>query len=167
MDDFRIHRVLEMRSARPYPEDERWRIVEASLGLRLPRSYKNMVDAFGASGWCEFLHELSPFSDNPRLNLRIRGDIILDAGRTSRATFPAYSPFPFHPEAGGLLPWAVTDNGDTLYWITSAPPDEWPTLIKGPGAPGFEVSFGPPHMLVYHTAGGKYRSVILADPSSC
>lgn len=137
--------------------DPRWPTVEAELGLGLPGSYKVLVEQFGASSWLDFLHVLSPFDE--RRWRRVRAT--LDADRTLRQEFPHYYPLPLYPEPGGLLPWAVTDNGDTFYFITTGPPDGWPTLIKGLLAPEFEVSFVPPASLILAVATERLRSSIL------
>ena len=139
--------------------DPRWAAVEDELGLRLPGSYKALVERFGASSWRGFLHVLSPFDD--RLDLRRRGGAALEADRAVRREFPSHYPLPLFPEPGGLLPWAVSDNGAVLYFITAGPPAEWPTVIKGARAPEFEASFLPPALLVHHFAAGRLRSVIL------
>ena len=136
-----------------------WFGVEQALKLELPRSYKTLVDKFGASSWGDFLYILSPFDES--VNLRVQGKQILDADRESRQLFPSHYPFSLHPEPNGLLPWAVTDNGDTLYFITIGLADDWPTLIRGPRAPEFEVSFLHPSLLVHHIAAGTFRSTIL------
>jgi hypothetical protein len=60
-----------------------------------------------------------------------------------------------------LLPWAVSDNGDTLYFVTAGPPYGWPTLIKGPRAPEFEASYLWPAGMVFAFATGRLRSLIL------
>ena len=142
--------------------DPRWQEVEESLSLRLPGCYKAMVDKFGASTWADFLHVLSPFDET--LSLRRVGDRILQAERDSRSSFPAHYPLPLYPEPGGLLPWATTDNGDTLYFITKGEPHNWPTLLKDPRAPEFEVSFLPPALLVHHFVTGTLRSTVLNQP---
>ena len=159
--DERIPKLLKLRNDRPTPEHERWLLIERELRIGLPATYKNLIDEFGESSWDDFLHILSPFSENPYLNLIEMGQMTLEADRISRRSFPAHYPVPLYPEKGGLLPWAGTDNGDSLYWITAASPDEWPTVIKGPRAPEFEVNFMPPHLLVYHFAAGTLRSTIL------
>ena len=159
MVDPRLEKLLTTLSRGAGEGEGRWAAVEASLGLRMPASYKLMVDLFGASSWHGFLHVLSPFDEGS--SLRLRGAEILEADRVSRASFPTHYPLPLYPEPGGLLPWAVTDNGDTLYFVTKGPPDEWPTVIKGPRAPEFEVMFLSPALLVHHFAAGTLRSVVL------
>jgi hypothetical protein len=159
--DERLQVLLRLGNDRPDPERERWSLVEKRLGLCLPASYKNMIDQFGESRWGDFLNILCPFSEIPNLNLMKKGQVILEADRTTRESWPAHYPLPLYPEAGGLLPWAATDNGDTLYWITEADPNEWPTVIKEPRAPEFEVKFMRPLMLVHAIALRKLRSAIL------
>jgi hypothetical protein len=159
MADPRLHRLLEIPRGGGDNCDSRWPSVERALGLQLPGNYKALVDLFGASSWNNFLHVLSPFDE--RFDFRRVAERVLDADRTSRASFPAHYPLPLYPEAGGLLPWAITDNGDTLYFITRAKPDEWPTVIRGDRPPEFEVSFLPPALLVHHFATGKLRSTVL------
>jgi hypothetical protein len=159
MSDPRIQKLLTIHVSRADNSDVRWRAAEESLGLKLPGSYKSLIDAFGGSSWGDFLHVLSPFDEH--LNLQHIGKEILDADRETRRQFPWLYPLPLFPETGGLLPWAFTDNGDTFYFITSAAPDEWPTLVKGPRAPEFEVSFLPPALLVHQFAAGTFQSTIL------
>lgn len=53
--------------------------------------------------------------------------------------FPDEYPFPYHPEKGGLLPWAVTDNGDRLFWHTEGRPGAWKVVVWHPRGPGHEV----------------------------
>ena len=159
MTDPRLQRLLSIYRGGADESDERWVAVEEALGLRLPGNYKKLVDLFGASSWGEFLHVLSPFDE--RLNLQQVGGQKLDADRDSRTEFPSHYPLPLYPEPGGLLPWAITDNGDTLYFITRGPPDDWPTVIKGARPPEFEVSFLPPAWLVHGIAAGTLRSTVL------
>lgn len=140
--------------------DPRWPAVEAELGLGLPGSYKVLVERFGASSWRDFLHILSPFDE--RRWQRVTATLVAD--RVLRQEFPQHYPLPLYPEPGGLLPWAVTDNGDMLYFVTAGPPDGWPTLIRGPRAPEFEVSFVPPAALVLAFATGRLRSLVLPGP---
>jgi len=159
MTDPRLPKLLSINRGGAELSDARWLKAEDALGIRLPGSYKALIDLYGASSWGNFLHILSPFDDD--LNLERVGREILHADRQSRDSFPSHYPFALYPERGGMLPWAVTDNGDTLYFVTLSLPDEWPTLIKGPRDPEFEVSFLPPSLLVHHVAAGSIQSTII------
>ena len=163
MTDSRLAKLLTInRSDSPADLDPRWPDVERALRLKLPIAYMTLIDLFGASCWDDFLYVLSPFDES--LNLQRRGGQVLEADRQSRRAFPSHYPLGLYPEPNGLLPWAVTANGDTMYFITFGPPDDWPTLIRGPRAPEFEVSFLTPPLLVHHIVAGAYRSGILAEP---
>jgi hypothetical protein len=35
------------------------------------------------------------------------------------------APYALHPDADGVFPWAVTDNGDILYWSCRGAPSDW------------------------------------------
>jgi hypothetical protein len=158
-EDLRIKQLLELHHPRPQPEEERWLAAESTFGIPFPQPYKNLIDTFGASTWGDFLHIFSPLDQAD--NLRFV-NTTLAADRESRQSWPEHYPFPLYPESGGLFPWARTDNGDTCYWITAAAiPEKWPTLIRGPRAPEFEVKFIPVGMLVYGIVTGKLRSSIL------
>jgi hypothetical protein len=158
--DHRLEKLIRFHRGGNDLSNPRWIATEKALGLSLPGNYKAVVDTFGASRWGDFLQVLSPF-DEKRANLLGYGELILQADRETRNAFPSHYPIPLYPEAGGLLPWACTDNGDTLYFITSASPDDWPILIKDARSPEFEVSFLLPSTLIHHIATGSYRSAIL------
>ncbi len=160
MRDSRLSKLLTIVRCGGAQTDARWPAVEGSIGLQLPGSYKTLIELFGASSWENFLHVPSPFDDG-RLNLQNWGNQVLDGDRVSRSQFPSHYPLPLYPEPGGMLPWASTDNGDTLYFITAGPADDWPTIVKGPRAPEFEVNFLHPALLVHHFAAGTLRSTIL------
>ena len=160
MRDQRLAKLLTIGRGEAKQTDTGWAAVEESIGLQLSGYYKTLVDFFGASCWCDFLYVLSPF-ENGRFNLQRLGKQILDGDREARKQFPSHYPLSLYPELGGLFPWAVTDNGDTLYFITAGPPDDWPTIVKGPRAPEFEVCFLDPVLLVHHFAAGTLQSTIL------
>ena len=160
MNDPRLPALLSITEGTE-SRDPRWPVVEAEMGLRFPQSYKALVEIFGASTWGGFLHVLSPFETNPHRELRCRGKDILDADRVFREEFPETVLLPLYPEVGGILPWAVTDNGDTLYFVTRGSPATWPTMIKASRGPEFEVSFLEAPLLVHILAQGKLRSSVL------
>lgn len=40
-------------------------------------------------------------------------------------------PYPIFPERGGVVPWAITDNGDLCFWLTDAPDaDRWIVVVN-------------------------------------
>ena len=52
-----------------------------------------------------------------------------DAYHHSKKSFSQYYKYDSYPASGGLLPWAYTENGDELYWLTNGHPDEWGIVV--------------------------------------
>jgi hypothetical protein len=83
----------------------------------------------------EFVYILNPASANRYLNLVRRGEELLAAFRETKSNLPTAFDMPFFPESDGYLPYGVTDNGDTLFWVTTGAPGEWTTAVMGPREP--------------------------------
>ena len=111
------------------PTESDWRSVEGKLGFALPQDYKDFVDIYGAGSVDGFLWVLNPISTNPSLNLFVQAKSRIDAQLRFSMDFGGKSPYPLHPEPNGLFPWAVTDNGDVLYWLCEGPPSAWSVVI--------------------------------------
>lgn len=107
-----------------------WDEVEAALGMELPPDFKQMVGAYGAYHFAEFLTPLTPFGGRDLLVGPAKR--LLDQERNFRDSNPDACPYPFYPEPGGLLPWAGTDNGDRVCWLTDGQPDEWTVVCWNP-----------------------------------
>jgi hypothetical protein len=106
-----------------------WDAVESELGLALPADFKAAIELYGAGYFAEFITLLTPFG--PDL-LRPLARRLLTDEQSFRAAHPDRCPYPFYPEFGGLLPWAGTDNGDRLCWLTAGEPDTWTTVAWNP-----------------------------------
>jgi hypothetical protein len=117
---------------------EAFAAVEARLGIALPDDYENLIGAYGTGCWKGFLWVLNPFASNRYLNLLEQTQRQLDAERAIRADRPSQVPFAIHPEVGGLLPWAMTDNGDRLYWVTQGHADEWAMVVYESRGPQYD-----------------------------
>jgi SMI1-KNR4 cell-wall len=117
---------------------EDWKKVESSLSLELPDDYKNLVTSYGSGCWKQFLWILNPFSTNRNLNLIEQATCQLTAEREIRASCPEDVPFALYPESAGLFPWAITDNGDRLYWLTEGDPSDWPIIVYESRGPRFD-----------------------------
>ncbi len=108
---------------------EEWRRFQDYLGILLPTDYRKFVTTYGSGTIDNFLWVLNPFTRNDNLNLFLQTKVICEAYVTSKKKFPEDFPHEVYPKQGGLLPWAVTDNGDELYWITQGEPESWPIVI--------------------------------------
>lgn len=116
-----------------------WLVITSKLGLTLPAGYRRLVARFGRGPFANFLHVLSPFTSNEFLNLERALQSYLGALRAIRLQDPDSLPFPVRPEPGGLLPWAITDNGDVLCWLTKGTPESWATVIVALRGPRHEI----------------------------
>lgn len=110
-------------------DKEQWRNVFNILGTELPSDYMKFIDTYGSGGIDNFLWVLSPFVENENINLIQIGKVIRDAYQVSKNSFPEYFTHNVYPSVGGLLPWALTDNGDELYWLTEGKPNEWKIVV--------------------------------------
>ena len=137
-------------------DNPRWAEVEARLGIALPRVFKSMASQFGDYHWNEFAFILNPL--DPPYFSRIEG--LLEAERELRQHFPDESIFPLHPETGGLLPWAATDNGHALFFLTRSPDELWPTVIKGARGPDLSVHFMPCNLILRLIARGEWGAFL-------
>jgi hypothetical protein len=120
-----------------------WAACSHELGVALPEDYVALVDDWGAGCFDDFLWLLAP--GHPNHNL----DLIAQAGRQLAALEElqraAIQPPPFAPRiaTGGLLPWAITDNGDVCCWRLTdvTDPGSWTVVVlesRGPEWFGFE-----------------------------
>lgn len=135
--------------------------VETELGLELPDDYKRAIQTYGSGQWQEFWTILNPFRENEFTNLVIQCQnrrpmkwSALDAERAIREAQGKY-PHPIYPEAGGILPWAITDNGGRFFWLTDGQPKNWPTVYYANRSPAFEVYRMPCTELLYKAVAGE------------
>ncbi|MGX1755760.1 SMI1/KNR4 family protein [Streptomyces lydicus] len=103
-----------------------WADAEQALGTRLPDDYKELVEAYGRGDFWGALCLCTPFGDdNP---VRLEANLVEDFGPL-RESWPEQYPYPFFPEPGGLLTWAMTGNAAQVCWLTEGPPESWPVVI--------------------------------------
>lgn len=98
------------------PGAEGWEPVVHSLGFAPPDDYREFIESYGSGSIADFLWVLNPFSLNPNLNLIQRGRRVLDSLRDISPEDDGV-PYPIHPSSNGIYPWAITDNGDAMYWV--------------------------------------------------
>jgi len=162
--------IVELVGRPPSPIDAgaadaaEWGCVEQRLGLRLPPDFKQVLSVFGTCTWASFLHLLTPFTSNENLQLERGAPRALGAAHCVRRQYPEDIPFALYPESGGLFPWGITDNGDTLYWLTQGPSGRWPTVILQARDPESERHNLQMSTLILRFLRGELESRILLDP---
>ncbi len=115
------------------PEGWTWPRVEASMGMRLPNDFKQIVTCYGPGVWADWVILFAPKATGTPHALESAPQDILEGERGFLSDLTAEQrteefPYLLHPEPGGLFPFAVTAGGDTLYWRTGGHPDDWPII---------------------------------------
>jgi hypothetical protein len=161
MPELELLVALVGRPSNPSGSGADWTGVEERLSLEFPAEFKQLVHVFGTGPWAGFLHVLSPFATNELLLERcaLRS---LGALHEIRRTRPDDVPYALYPESLGLFPWAITDNGDTICWLTEG--FNWPTVIFPPRDPTFEVHRLSPASLIAEFLNGTLQSPCLIEP---
>lgn len=106
----------------PAPSD--WQRAETSLGTRLPADYKDFLATYGSGRIDDFLEIANPAS-------RTEHNELIHFWRDQQPVFDYMARggsalrYDLHPAVPGLLPLGITDNGDTIFYVTSGDADEW------------------------------------------
>jgi len=141
-----LDQLMEMvaRPQDPTESDRAWGDVYRLLHVALPQDFMNLVSLYGPGCFDDFLWLLQPSSANKNLDIVLQAGNRRDALRTMWETGenrPSW--LSIAPE--DLLPWAITDNGDVCYWVTSTDPDpgRWMIVVneaRGPRWVGYSGS---------------------------
>jgi len=110
-------------------DKEQWGEFFGALGTELPTDYVKFIGIYGTGGIDNFLWILTPFVNDENVNYLGRQKEMKDSYIQSKKNFPQYYKHDVYPSSGGILPWAYTDNGDELYWLTDGKPDEWKIVV--------------------------------------
>jgi hypothetical protein len=143
-------------------ETPNWDEVEARLNIALPTDYKEFIGAFGIGEIAGEIWMLNPFSE--RFNLYHYKDLILGELGKVKAEFPEEYSFPLFPEEKGLLPCAVTNNGDVIFWKTRGNPDDWTILLLEVRSTEYETYDMPLTDFLAQLLKSEIKSEIISSP---
>jgi hypothetical protein len=150
--------------ASPTAADGDFAAVEADLGTNLPADYKALVHRYGYGTFSDFLNFWSPFFAPCTMMSQARD--ALDANRSLARIAPKAVPFQPFPAKDGALPWAVTDNGDYVQWLTWGEPDAWPVAVWNPrGGPEYDLVEGGAAALLVQWLGGRSSLSTIPSPT--
>lgn len=109
------------------------------LQIPLPDDYKSLVELYGPGAFDDFLWILQPFDDNEHLDLLAQRTARLDALRDLQSQGQAI-PYAIDSGIEILLPWAITDNGDVVYWVVEPrdQPHTWSIVMNEARGPLWE-----------------------------
>ena len=101
-----------------------WTQFEIEINTRLPEDFKNFISIYGSGIIDNFIWILNPFSKNKNLNYE-KIVYFQKSYHTLQKEFPKEYNRPLFPQKGSFLPWAVTDNGETFFWVVNDDPNSW------------------------------------------
>jgi hypothetical protein len=114
-----------------------WEPVEAKIGRELPPDYKAFVRLYGGGYFFDDLVMIN-VAEATSPGARLESQVPLICG-----TFTAFGddrlPYRLWPEAGGLIPFGVTIDGDYIFWLPEGAPAAWKVVVWGRGLGTFEV----------------------------
>ncbi|PTX99795.1 hypothetical protein DB346_18440 [Verrucomicrobia bacterium LW23] len=107
-------------ASKPSPSD--WR----RLGFDLPHDYKLFIETYGAGSVSSVLNVFSPFALCEGCNMLAELKKVTQLGEEMGADFSDLAVDTcYFPHKGGLLPFALTENHQYIFWITTGPADRW------------------------------------------
>ena len=139
--------LMEMLPPPEKPEEavttNQWHSIEGQV-CPMPSDFKEFLSLYGTGQVDNFMWILNPISSHKYLNLIEQIDIIRDAYKIREVDFGEKAILLF-PERGGLLPIAITDNGDTIFYrCSSDDPVSWSIVItsaRDPDRDEFNMNF--------------------------
>lgn len=124
----------------PSPKETKgdWLAFEGAIGTQLPDDFKEFIETYGSGTIGNFISVLNPFSSRENLNLATQARRQLDALERLHKDFGERRPYELYPTKGGLLPVAITDNGDVVHWLTNGDPNDWVIVVNESRSPDYE-----------------------------
>jgi SMI1-KNR4 cell-wall len=146
---------------------DNWPSIEEALGMSLPGDYKEYINIFGTGVIGYLIRVLNPFSSRPLFDLSFQVKEITSTRKWYKTKFgDEWCPYPLYPEPEGLLPWANTIDGDSLFWYTHGKPEAWPIVVAEVKSKDFEVFDLPTTSFLRQVVTGGLTSNILAEINS-
>lgn len=118
--------VDSLRKLMPVPDvpistGGNWLDIEKNINCLLPDDFKLFIDLYGTGSIGNFLWVLNPQSDNDNLNFNKSLYF-----RSSYLQMKELFPDDYGRPVESFLTWAVSDNGDSLFWIINNDnPNDW------------------------------------------
>ncbi|WP_175412329.1 SMI1/KNR4 family protein [Streptomyces sp. TRM64462] len=132
-----VDRLVEAVGVRPLGLRVDWAAIESRIGTALPADYKELCEAFGNGGFCDYFTVYAS-ADGADSKL---ADVYEDNWRIAEedsAGWDYYLPQGlFRPGGrGGIFQWGASVQGDEFAWLadSSTSPESWPVLARTMGS---------------------------------
>ncbi|GHA14319.1 hypothetical protein GCM10010329_41520 [Streptomyces spiroverticillatus] len=107
-----------------------WDFISAELGTMLPTDFMSLSEEYTPLVIGDFLALQTPIPG--RESSYVRGIRRLLGDLESLVGSGMAHGYVDHPNAGGLLPWGSSNEGDLFYWRTNVDsPDSWGIVVSG------------------------------------
>ncbi|WP_206507528.1 SMI1/KNR4 family protein [Streptomyces chrestomyceticus] len=126
-----VQRLAEVFPPPGGVQDRDWELVESRLGAQLPADYKELIDAYGGGYFDEAIWVLEPDSSNKYYDLLNENEGRMEAVARLWELGEA-RPAQLESDENRLIAWALTEDGDYLYWLVrpGQDPADWTVMIK-------------------------------------
>lgn len=126
----------------PFRPEVDWARFERDHGVPPPKDYRALVERYGQGAFKTSLSMRLEQVAHPSRSLAEGTQWWRDFTRGQQKEHPDLIPdlipsWPMWPEPGGFLPFAITDVGDVIGWLTKGHPDAWTVSWHDRG--GFSV----------------------------
>jgi hypothetical protein len=120
--------LLDIKAEAPRRID--WRFITEETGIALPPDFVDLAEAYPPFTVDEFLGLHIPEPGEERYFVSGARRLLANlASLHDSGMSHGYVPF---PEAGGLVPWGSSVDGDVFYWRTNGgDPQRWTVLVSG------------------------------------
>lgn len=106
----------------------------------IPGNHHDLVRAYGTGCFDEFLWIFAMGADNAHLDIDTATSATQSALRDKDVSALREALSRRHATPEELIQWGVTDNGDSLLWIPTGDPEDWPTIVIQAGQLDFVIS---------------------------
>ncbi|MFF4393833.1 SMI1/KNR4 family protein [Streptomyces sp. NPDC001552] len=155
----RLRKLLGEPTCWGWARPRLWEAAEEHLGVRLPADYKAFLDLYGPGAFDGFLWMDRPVDGTAEELARLwppSGRGCTGSGSGSRRY-----PFPFRPQAGGLIEWGGDEGGAVYSFLPEEPdPVDWRVVVETEEGDWHEVP-GPVTEFLLDLAEGPHRPSFL------
>lgn len=110
--------------------EDNWDNFEEQLHFEFPPDYVKFINFYGTGRLCQLVWVLNPFSAHDRFNLLFFLKNQTQIFDQLKKESDIKSPYKLFQNGSGIMPFAFTDNGDTIYWnIKNANKESYPIII--------------------------------------
>lgn len=133
--------------------------------IDFPGDYVEFISLYGTGRVADFVAVFNPFSKNENVNFFEQSKLVLEDFRYLVESDGENYTYSLYPEVEGLIPVAVTDNGDYIFWVCNSKDnsDHWSTAMVPARSPEVEFFDCGLTALLEGVLSGKLKANSLAD----